>query len=336
MATKKKQSLEAFKAGQGEEYAKLLAALGTNVTIGAPKRTYYHTGYADLDALLGGGLPRGGYVTLAGPPGSGKTTLALSVSLSLLRSQEFDGKLIVYVDADHAVTEDLLREVGFTDEDMGRFLLKRTAILEEAIQTVFNATSKVVGLVVVDTIESLVSKEEEKLSKNMGDTGSPAPIARLFSRKFGDLVQRLDKHGVAALFLKGVREKMNRNPYEFPYTEGKGGHAIRHGALAYLFQFQSVVKDKERTPVGQSVRHVVLRSKLSGCKPGNAAIFEYKRGYPMLLPGSLDSLMGGGGVLVEEQFSEEGRIAYERTLLEQFNTSHTQDGQVVEGTVEKE
>ena len=37
------------------------------------------TGIANLDALFGGGPPKGSVIVLSGPPGSGKTTLAQQI-----------------------------------------------------------------------------------------------------------------------------------------------------------------------------------------------------------------------------------------------------------------
>src|SRR5579871_6970468 len=40
------------------------------------------TGSADLDRIVGGGIPRGSTVVFAGPPGSGKTLLAQQIAFA--------------------------------------------------------------------------------------------------------------------------------------------------------------------------------------------------------------------------------------------------------------
>ncbi len=42
-----------------------------------------HTGVPGLDEVLGGGLPEFSFNLLAGPPGSGKTTLAHQIMFAL-------------------------------------------------------------------------------------------------------------------------------------------------------------------------------------------------------------------------------------------------------------
>src|SRR5262245_261916 len=53
------------------------------------------TGFPSVDALLGGGLPRGRVTEIVGAASSGKTTLALSAAALVTGG----GRLVAYVDA---------------------------------------------------------------------------------------------------------------------------------------------------------------------------------------------------------------------------------------------
>jgi circadian clock protein KaiC len=78
------------------------------------------TGIANLDHVLGGGLPRGALVIIVGPPGSGKTTLANHMAFKAARSgrramvltalSEPTSKLIAHLSAFRFFDEDLVGE----------------------------------------------------------------------------------------------------------------------------------------------------------------------------------------------------------------------------------
>jgi circadian clock protein KaiC len=76
------------------------------------------TGVPNLDQVLGGGLPRGALALVVGPPGSGKTTLAVQMAFAAARSgrralvltalSEPTSKLIAHIRAFTFFDEDLL------------------------------------------------------------------------------------------------------------------------------------------------------------------------------------------------------------------------------------
>ncbi len=58
----------------------------------------FDTGLQELNRVLGGGLPRGGFVLVGGPPGIGKSTLLLQMAGGLAK----DGLKILYVSAEES------------------------------------------------------------------------------------------------------------------------------------------------------------------------------------------------------------------------------------------
>ena len=75
------------------------------------------TGVPNLDAILGGGLPRGTLAIVVGPPGSGKTTLACQIAFAAARA----GRRALILTALSEPTSKLiahLRTFGFFDETL--------------------------------------------------------------------------------------------------------------------------------------------------------------------------------------------------------------------------
>jgi circadian clock protein KaiC len=76
------------------------------------------SGVANLDAVLGGGVPRGALASVAGPPSSGKTTLVCQIAFAtghrrrqtLIRTalSEPTNKLLIHLRSSHFIDETLL------------------------------------------------------------------------------------------------------------------------------------------------------------------------------------------------------------------------------------
>ncbi len=73
------------------------------------------TGVPGLDAVLGGGLPQGALALVMGPPGSGKTTLALQIAFAAARAAR---RVVVVTTYSESNTKLLnhLRTLAFFDE----------------------------------------------------------------------------------------------------------------------------------------------------------------------------------------------------------------------------
>jgi len=93
----------------------------------APPGMAVGTGIAELDAVLGGGLPRGRIAELVGPHSAGRTGLALAIAASATRR----GEVIAWIDV-----EDALDPPSFeaAEADLARVLWVRPSSVIEAFK----------------------------------------------------------------------------------------------------------------------------------------------------------------------------------------------------------
>ena len=109
-----------------------------------------HTGFQELDRVLGGGLVKGSLVLLGGEPGIGKSTLILQICDKI----KGDGK-VLYVSGEESAEQIKLRadRLGINNEDI--LFLGETNI-ELVNQAIIDTTPK---LVIIDSIQTMYSEE---------------------------------------------------------------------------------------------------------------------------------------------------------------------------------
>jgi hypothetical protein len=116
--------------GRDPRLAALLRDLGPRIRQGAAPEVPLPrcpTGLAALDRLLGGGFPRGGLSEIAGPPSSGRTSLALAF---LARATE-RGEVVAVVDGPDAFDPPSAAAAGI---DLPRLLWVRPPDLAAALR----------------------------------------------------------------------------------------------------------------------------------------------------------------------------------------------------------
>jgi circadian clock protein KaiC len=128
-----------------------------------PAREKLGTGAPSLDLILGGGIPRDSLCLITGPPGAGKTILALQISFAAARQ----GLQVIYftnVSEPHAKLVEHMRGFGFYEPDLVGDRIRIYNITSQVRNKGFKETldfivdtvrSERAGLVIVDSFRGL-------------------------------------------------------------------------------------------------------------------------------------------------------------------------------------
>ena len=216
------------------------------------------TGSLLVDAIFGGGIPRGQITELYGAEGSGKTTLCYSI----IGQCQASGGTAVFIDAEQSFDPWHAAKFGV---DVNALVYISPPDGDTALETVRAfADAKAATLIVVDSVAALVPKAE--LRGEIGDA-QVAMLPRLMSQALRILPGTLHTSNTALIFTNQLREKvgvMFGNPEMTP-----GGRALRHYAsLRAQVRRGEWVKDGEDI-IGMTSR--VRTEKNKGAPPFQTA-----------------------------------------------------------------
>jgi len=173
------------------------------------------TGSLGLDAALGrGGLARGRFYEVFGPPSGGKTTLTMSVIAQAQRKNV----RCVFVDAEHAADPKLFTAMGVDIDDL-EYLYAFTGddnldALEKIIKT------GEFGVAVVDSVSALIPRAEAEGDIGDASVGALARLMSQTSRKLGPVIASTN---TLLIFINQMRFKITS--YGDPSTT-TGGEAL--------------------------------------------------------------------------------------------------------------
>ncbi len=224
--------------------------LGSNNVIPV---TVIPSGSISLDAALGvGGFPRGRVIEVYGPESSGKTTLALHVIAEAHRA----GGTAAFIDAEHALDPVYARKLGV---DVDNLLVSQPDYGEQALEiTAALIGSRVVDVVVVDSVAALVPKAE--LEGDMGDSHMGLQ-ARLMSQALRKLTGLVARTNTCLIFINQIREKIGVM-FGNPETT-TGGRALKFYASVRMDVRRTASIKEGEDIVGSRVRVKIVKNKLA-------------------------------------------------------------------------
>lgn len=181
----------------------------------------WSTGIADLDAIIGGGMPEGRVIEIFGPEGSGKTTL------------------LYHLCSMHQLCLDIPIEGTFDAERASVFgnrakqmLIYRARYGEDALNKTIQFARAGIPLIGIDSVPSMVPKEDAEKVLKSADRDSIEEqriggTARLLNKYLPIIEEIIEVSGTTLIFTNQVRDKMNAMLFG-EKTDTPGGRKLKH------------------------------------------------------------------------------------------------------------
>lgn len=244
---------------------------GTIYTIGSKYANLeierWSTGIADLDAIIGGGMPEGRIVEIFGPESSGKTTLLYHLC-SLHK---------ICLDIPIEGTFDAKRAKVFGNRPK-QMLIYRAKYGEDAFNKTTQFAKTGIPLIGIDSVPSMVPKEDvEKVLKSAEKDSIEEQriggVARLMNKYLPPIEEIIEVTGTTLIFVNQVRDKMGALMFG-EKIDTPGGRKLKHAcSLRIQVARKSWIEIPNKNPknsakdekVGLIMKCKVVKSKV--CNP---------------------------------------------------------------------
>ena len=238
--------------------------------------------YALDDALSSGGLPKGRLIQYYGPPGSGKTLMAMIAMVEAQKAdpdaqqvfidaeQTFDPNWaevlgvdtsrVILIEGDTAANGRKCFELllGVPKEDAKTHILKgksKEGLFDKIISGEFN-----INLLVLDSLGSIIPPGEDIAAVGKMNM---ALMARFLTTTFRKLTLEVNKAQVPFIIINHKRDNMDPYGADHTYT---GGNTYSHTLSANVYfeavqRKDSMIVDEKENKVGHPLRATIEKSK---------------------------------------------------------------------------
>ena len=187
-----------------------------------------------------------------GPPGLGKTTLALTIAAN---AQNVGGTAAM-IDAEHALDPTWAKRLGV---NLDSLLVSQPDTGEQALEICeMLVRSNAVDVIIIDSVAALIPRAE--IEGEMGDSHVGLQ-ARLMSQALRKLTGAIAKSSCSVIFINQLREKIGVM-FGNPETT-TGGNALKFYASVRLdIRRIGAIKDRDRV-IGNQTRVKVVKNKMA-------------------------------------------------------------------------
>lgn len=169
---------------------------------------FIRSGSVVIDALLGGGIPRGVYILWSSESGCGKSTSALHIS----KIYCMQGLKVLYLDFEGGVNQMQLDSMGLSEykwskdkNPNGPFIQFLPKTFTDA-EKILDAVLKDVDLVVIDSATAMLT---EKSVETSSEKATPGEISRAMSRFLIKYKADSTRQGTTWIILNQMRTKIS-------------------------------------------------------------------------------------------------------------------------------
>ena len=177
-----------------------------------------------IDEFLDGGFEKDVITTIYGPAGTGKTTICLMATLSMVKD-----KKVIFIDTEGSFSVERIKQLlGNKDVEkvLSKIFVLRPMTFEEqrkTIETLKDMVDSKIGLVVVDTIAMLYRAE-------MGLNEDYQEVNKSLATQFANLIRIARDKGVAVLVTNQVYADFeNKDAVHLV-----GGDVIKYGSKSLI------------------------------------------------------------------------------------------------------
>lgn len=140
-----------------------------------------------IDNLLGGGIEKGNLTQFYGPPGSGKTNIALKLAVQCA----LNGGKVVYVDTEGGISIERIKQISGSDFDRiaGQIVVFEPTSFQEQdeslkrIASLMDAQGEEIDLIILDSAVALYRLKDGNSSKLNRDLGNQMALLSRMARK---------------------------------------------------------------------------------------------------------------------------------------------------------
>lgn len=187
---------------------------------------FTRSGSVVIDAILGGGIPKGTMIVWSSESGCGKSTGALHIS----RTYCMQGKRVLYLDYEHGVNSGQIDGMGLreylydeTKNPDGNFILFQLQTYKDA-EGILDKIMGSLDLVIIDSVTAMLTENVRDKSSEDVVIGVDARVTSAFLKKYKADVSRT---GCTWLLINQMRTKIATGYGQQTHDAEAGGNALK-------------------------------------------------------------------------------------------------------------